>query len=162
LSNPNTPKATFTAPVVAVGAANQALVFKLTATPSNGAPAVDSRFVTVTVTPPPDTTAPTVAAPTAVQGTSTNLKRGTLTTLSATATDNVAVASVTFNYSYTLNGIKQTGTVVGKAPTSGSTWTGTFTPASSVPSNTTYTFTAIASDAAGNSTTSAGTSKQIQ
>jgi len=59
-------------------------------------------------------------------------------------------------------GSVKSGTVVGKAPTSGSTWTGTFTPASSVPSNTTYTFTAIGSDAAGNSTTSAGTAKQIQ
>ena len=164
LANATTAKATFTAPTIGVGGANQALVFKLTTTPTapSAAPAVDSRFVTVTVTAPPDTTAPTVAAPTAVQGTSTNLKRGTLTTLSATATDNVAVTSVTFLYSYTQNGVKQTGTVVGKAPTSGSTWTGTFTPALSVPTNTTYTFTAIASDAAGNSTTSGATTKSVQ
>ena len=162
LANATAPKTTFTAPTVAVGASNVALVFKLTATPANGAPAVDSRFVTVTVTAPPDVTRPTVAAPTAMQGTSSNLRRGTSTTLSATATDNVAVTSVTFTYSYTVNGVKQTVTVPGSKPASGSTWTGTFTPSTSVPTNTSYTFTAIASDAAGNSTTSAVTTKSIQ
>jgi chitinase len=161
LANATAAKTTFTAPTVAIGGSNLALVFKLTATPSNGAPAVDSRFVTVTVTPPPDTTAPTVAAPSAVQGTSTNLKRGVVTTLSAAASDNVAVTSVTFTYSYTVNGVKNSGSVPATKG-SGTTWSGTFTPLSSVPSGTSYTFTALARDAAGNSTTSSATTKAIQ
>jgi len=161
LANATAAKTTFTAPTVAIGGSNLALVFKLTATPSNGAPAVDSRFVTVTVTPPPDTTAPIVAAPSAVQGTSTNLKRGVVTTLSAAASDNVAVTSVTFTYSYTVNGVKNSGSVPATKG-SGTTWSGTFTPLSSVPSGTSYTFTALARDAAGNSTTSSATTKAIQ
>jgi hypothetical protein len=80
-------------------------------------------------------------------------------TLSVVASDNVAVTSVTFLYSYTQNGVKQTGTVLGaKAASPANTWTGSFT----MPNVTgTYTFTAIASDAAGNSTTSAVTSKSV-
>jgi hypothetical protein len=163
LNSAATPTATFTAPgapAIAVGT-TATLSFKLTVTPSNGGPAVDSRIVNVAVTNP-DMTAPTVAAPSAVQGTSTNLKRGTLTTLSTTATDNVGVTSVTFSYTYTLNGVKQTGTVIAPKPASGTTWKATFTPSTSVPSGTAYTFTAVASDAAGNQTTSAATTKTIQ
>jgi len=162
LTNANTPTATFIAPTLAVGAPNSTLTFKLTTTPSNGGAAVDSRIVTVTVTAPADTVKPTVAAPTAVQGTSTTLKRGTVTTLSTTATDNVGVTSVTFIYTYTLNGAKQTGTAIAPKPASGTTWSTTFTPSTSVPSGTTYTFTAVASDAASNQTTSAATAKAIQ
>jgi hypothetical protein len=160
LTNATTASAKFTAPAVAVGA-TAALTFKLTVTPGNGAPAVDSRFLTVTVNNP-DVTPPTATAPTALQGSSSNLKRGTQTTLSTTATDNVGVAAVTFFYSYTLNGVKQTGTAIAPKPASGTTWSATFTPSSSVPGGTTYTFTAVASDAAGNQTTSAATSKAIQ
>jgi K319-like protein len=165
LTNANTASASFTAPTIAVGGANQTLTFKLTTTPSNGGAAVDSRTVTVTVTAPPDTVPPTVAAPTLIQSGVTNpltVKRGTALTLSSTATDNVAVTGVTFFYSYALNGVKQTGTVIAPKPASGTTWSGTFTPSSSVPSATTYTFTAVASDAAGNQTTSAATAKAIQ
>jgi hypothetical protein len=163
LANANTPKATFTAPTIAVGAQNAALTFKLTTTPSNGGAPVDSRFVTVTVTAPPDTTAPTVAPPTAVQGTSTTLKRGTATTLSTTASDNVAVASVTFFYTYMQNNVKQAGTVIAKkSTTAANTWTGSFTPSLSLPANTSFTFTAVATDAAGNQTTSNAYTKVIQ
>jgi len=162
LANATAAKTTFTAPTVAIGASNLALVFKLTVTPSNGAPAVDSRFVTVTVTAPPDTTAPTVAAPAALQGgvTVTTL-RAVSTSLSTTATDNVGVARVTFTYSYIdANGIKQTGTLTAAKSATSNTWTSqtTFTPVS----KRTYTFTATASDAAGNITTGAATVKTIQ
>jgi hypothetical protein len=68
---------------------------------------------------------------------------------------------VTFTYSYTVNGVKQSATV-NATKGSGTTWSGTFTPLSSVPSGTTYTFTALASDAAGNSTTSSAMTKAIQ
>jgi hypothetical protein len=162
----DTAKATFNAPTLAVGATNAALTFKLTATPSNGGAAVDSRVVTVTATAPADTIAPTVGAPSTAQNgvviTGTVLKKSTVTTLSTTATDNVGVTSVTFTYSYTpTGGTKQTGTVI--ATKSGTTtWSGTFTP--SVAAN--YTFIAIASDAiapaAGNQTTSAATVKTVQ
>ena len=163
LTNANTATATFTAPTLAVGAANTALTFKLTTTPSNGAAPVDSRIVTATVTAPADITKPTVAAPTALQGTSSTLKRGTLTTLSTTATDNVGVTSVTFTYTYKVNNVTQTGTVLAaKSTTSANTWTGTFTPGISVPSLTSYTFTATARDLATNQTTSAATTKAIQ
>lgn len=162
LSGDTTPTAKFTAPTLAVGAANATLTFKLTAAPSNGGPSVDSRVVAVTVTAPPDTTLPTVSAPTVSQGT-TSFKRGTVTTLSATATDNVGVTGVTFVYTYPLNGVKQTGTVIGtKSTTTANQWTGTFTPGATVPSGTTYTFTAIASDAAKNQATSAATTKAFQ
>ena len=162
LTNANTATASFTAPTVAIGAPQLALVFKLTTTPANGAPAVDSRFVTITVTPPPDTTAPAVTAPTATPATGTNLKRGVQTTLSTNATDNVGVTGVTFFYSYTLNGVKQTGVVIATRSGTTSTWTGTFTPATSLPGNLSFTFTAVASDAAGNQTTSTATVKTVQ
>jgi hypothetical protein len=157
LINKTTPTATFTAPTVAVGGTS-ALAFKLTTTPANGGSPVDSRFLTVTVTNP-DVTSPAVNPPTALQGSSSTLKKSTLTTLSTTATDNVAVTSVTFFYSYTLNGLKQSGTVAGiKSTTTANTWTGTFTPSVAA----SYTFTAVASDAAGNKTTSAATTKTVQ
>ena len=162
LSNANTHTASFTAPVLATGAPSTALAFTLNAKATSSGAEADSRFVTITVTPPPDTTKPTVAAPTAAQGTSATLKRGTSTTLTTTATDNVAVTSVTFNYSYTLNGLKQTFTVAGSKSTTANTWTGSFIPVTSVPSGTTYTFTALASDAAGNQVTSAPSTKAIQ
>jgi hypothetical protein len=158
LANANTASATFTAPTIAVGKPNAALVFTLTTTPANGAPAVDSRFVTVTVMAPADTLAPAVNAPSAVQGTSTNLKKGTVTTLSTTATDNVGVINVAFFYTYTVNGVKQTGTVIAtKSTTTANQWTGTFTPSVA----TSYTFTAVASDAAGNQTTSGASTKTV-
>jgi K319-like protein len=154
LANASTTKASFTAPTLANGAPNATLSFKLTATPSNGAP-VDSRPMTVTVTAPRDTTAPTVAVPTVKQGTSTNLRKGTATTLSTIATDNVAVATVTFTYSYPgANNVTLTAT----KSTTANTWTGTFTP--SVAGN--YTFTATATDAAGNRTTSGAYVKSVQ
>ena len=163
LTSANTASATFSAPTLSVGAPNLALTFKLTVTPANGGAAVDSRLVTVTVTAPPDTVKPTVNAPSAVQGTSTTLRRGTLTTLSTTATDNVGVTSVTFFYTYTSNGVKQTGTVIAsKSTTTANQWTGTFTPSTTITSGTNYTFTAVASDAAGNQTTSAATVKSVQ
>ena len=167
LSNANTAKATFTAPTVAMGAPNVALAFKLTVTPTsaNGGPAVESRIVTITVTPPPDTTRPTVSAPTAAQGTSTNLRKGYATTLSATASDNVGVTSVTFFYSYTpTGGVKQTGTVTATKSATSSTWSGSFTPTVAA----SYQFWAVASDAAGNvsptppATNVAYTTKSIQ
>ena len=162
LSNATAATASFTAPTIAMGAPNQALVFKLTVTPASGAPAVDSRFVTVTVAAPPDTAAPNVAAPTVQQGTTT-LRRGQSTTLTTTATDNVGVTSVTFFYSYTQNGVKQTGTVTAaRQTTPANTWKGSFIPSTTVPSNTTYTFTAVASDAAGNQATSGSTAKSFQ
>jgi hypothetical protein len=161
LTNANTVTATFIAPTLAVGAATQTLTFKLTATPNNGSPAVDSRVVSVAVTAPADTVKPNVGTPTAVQGTSTALRRGTLTTLSTTATDNVGVTSVTFLYSYVQNGTKN-GTVIATRSGTTNTWNATFTPASTVPSGTSYTFTALASDAAGNQTTSTALVKTIQ
>ena len=119
----------------------------------------------MTVTAPPDTTAPTVAAPSVTQSV-TPMKRGALTTLTTTATDNVAVKSVTFTYSYTVNGVKQTGTAVAKqrAPLR-EHMEGTFTPSTSVPSGTSYTFNAVATDTAtptANQTTSAATPKTFQ
>ncbi len=158
LGDANTSTAKFTAPSLAVGAANATQTFKLTATPSNGAPSVDSRFLTVTVTAPPDTTAPTVAAPTAVQATGTTLKKATVTTLTTTATDNVSVAGVTFFYTYTAITGKQTGTLIAKKSTTANQWTNTFTPSVAG----TYTFTAVATDAAGNQTTSGATTKTVQ
>jgi hypothetical protein len=153
LTNAATPTATFTAPTVAVGSTT-ALAFKLTTTPTNGGAAVDSRFLTVTVVNP-DVTAPTVAAPT----TGTTLKPGSTLTLNTTATDNVAVSSVTFIYSYTASGVKQTKTVAGvKSTTIANTWTASFIPTVSG----SYTFTAVASDAAGNQTTSGATVKTVQ
>jgi hypothetical protein len=154
LTNANMATATFLTPALTVGAASARLTFKLTTTPSNGAPAIDSRAVAVTVTAPPDTTKPTVAAPT----TGTTLRKGSPLTLSTTATDNVGVTSVTFLYSYTSGGVKQTGTVIATRSGTTSTWTGSFTPGVSG----SYTLTAIASDAAGNQTTSAVTTKTIQ
>jgi hypothetical protein len=165
LMNANTAKATFTAPTLTTGAANLALAFELTTTPANGAPAVDSRIVTVTVTAPPDTAKPTVSAPTVMQGSSTNLKKGIATTLSATASDNVGVTSLTFFYSYTpTGGVKQTGTVTATKSATSSTWSGSFTPTVAA----SYQFWAVASDAAGNlsptppATTVAYTTKTIQ
>jgi len=153
LNNATTPTATFTAPAVAVGSTS-ALAFTLTVTPSNGGASVDSRFVTVTVVNP-DTVKPTVAAP----STGTTLKTGSSLSLSTSATDNVAVTNVTFLYSYTASGLKQTKTVLAtKSTTTANTWTASFIPTVSG----SYTFTAVAGDAAGNSTTSAATVKTIQ
>jgi K319-like protein len=161
LSGATTPTATFVAPgapTIPVGSTT-AFTFKLTVT--SAASTVDSRIVTVSVTNP-DLVAPTVAAPSTLQAgvVPTTLKKSTLTTLSTTATDNVAVTSVTFIYTYTpTGGTKQTGTVIAtKSTTTANTWTGTFTPTIAA----SYTFTAIASDAAGNSTTSAATVKSVQ
>src|SRR3954471_18022606 len=154
-----TPTATFTAPTLKLGDPNAALTFQLSATPANGAPAASSRFVTVTVTAPPDTTAPTVTAP-SVTGT---LKKGYTLTLATTATDNVAATSVTLYYSYISNGVKQTFALAGKAGTTGQ-WTASFVPTISG----TYTFYSVASDAAGNvspappATNVASTTKSIQ
>jgi len=165
LANANTASATFTAPTLPVGGANANLAFTLTVTPANGAAPVDSRTLAVAVTAPPDTIAPaTVAVPTVLQGTSSTLKRGLVTTLTTTATDNVGVTSVVFVYTYTPSGgTKQTGTVVAtKSTTTPNGWTGTFTPSTLVPSNTSYTFTAVASDAARNQKTSAAVVKTVQ
>jgi hypothetical protein len=164
LANANTPSASFTTPKLAVGAPNAVMTFKLTATPNNGAPSVDSRIVTVTATAPRDTVAPSVNPPMVTQSISP-MKRGTLTTLTTTATDNVAVASVTFAYTYTVGGVTQNGTAVGTKSTTSNTWTATFTPASSVPSGTVYTFTATAADTAtptANRATSTATTKSFQ
>jgi hypothetical protein len=154
LANANTPSATFTAPALAVGAPDSTLTFKLTVTPSNGAAAVDSRVATVTVTAPADTIVPTVAAPTVTQVTSTTPKTVTMT---AIATDNVGVTSVTFFYTYTTNGVKQTGTVIGTKTATANQWTGSFVPSVAA----SYTFTAVASDKAANQTTSTATTKSI-
>ena len=160
LANAAAARTTFAAPTVT---SNTALVFKLTVTPSSVAPPVDSRFVTVTVTAPPDTTAPTVAAPGAMQGGVTvSTLRAVATTLTTTATDNVGVTRVTFVYSYIdAAGLKQTGLpLTGVKSANSNTWTSqtTFTPIS----KRTYTITATASDAAGNVVTSANTVKTIQ
>ena len=147
LSKANTDTATFTAPTLALGAQNAALAFKLTATPANGAPPVESRIVTVTVKAPADTAPPTVTAPTVLQGSSGNLRRNFSTTISTTAIDNVAVTSVTFFYSYTPSGgVKQTVSVKGNKSATSNTWSGTFTPTVAA----SYTFWSVASDAAGN------------
>src|SRR3954469_18256536 len=162
LAAANTPTASFTAPTLAVGAADAALTFKLAATPSiDGSVAVDSRPVSVTVTAPPDTNKPTVYAPATAQNGAavTTLKTKTLTTLSTTATDNVGVVTVSFSYTYTpTGGTKQTGTVIAtKSPTT-NTWSGTFAPSVAA----SYTITALATDAAGNQTTSAATVRTVQ
>ena len=155
LNSSTTPTATFTSPTVALGA-TAALAFQLTATPANGSGAVQSRVLTVTVTNP-DVAGPTVAAPT----TNPNLpQKGRSVTLSATATDNVAVTSLTFFYSYPLNGLTSTVLVNANKPTSGTAWT---TPLFTMPNDAgTYKFWAVASDAAGNQTTSAVTTKTVQ
>jgi hypothetical protein len=154
LNASTTPTATFTAPTVALGS-TAALAFQLTATPANGSGAVQSRVMTVTVTNP-DVTAPSVAAPT----TNPNPPlKGKAVTLSATATDNVAVTSLTFFYSYTVNGLTQTVFVTANKPTTGTTWS---TPQFTMPNvSSTYTFWAVASDAAGNQTKSAVTTKTL-
>jgi hypothetical protein len=152
LANANTPTATFTAPgapAVPVGS-TAALTFKLAVTGPAGS--VDSRTLTATDTNP-DTTPPTVTAPTVTQVTTTTPKTVTMTTI---ATDNVGVASVTFFYSYTSNGLKQTGTVIGTRTATANQWTGSFVPSVAA----SYTFTAVASDNA-NQTTSAPTTKSI-
>jgi hypothetical protein len=77
-------------------------------------------------------------------------------TMTTIATDNVGVASVTFFYTYTVNGVKQTGTVIGTKTTTANQWTGSFVPSVAA----SYTFTAVASDNA-NQTTSAPTTKSI-
>jgi hypothetical protein len=160
LASANTASATFTAPTLAVGGANATLTFKLTVTPSNGGAAVDSRIVTVTVTAPADTVPPTVAPPVTAQNnnTVTTLKKATVTTLSTTANDNVGVTGVTFFYTYTLNGVKQTGTLIAAKSGTTTTWSGTFTPSVAA----SYTFTAVATDAAKNSTTSGATVRTVQ
>jgi hypothetical protein len=88
--------------------------------------------------PPPDTTPPVVSLTVPTNNTTVN---GTVT-VSATATDNVAVAKVVFQ----ANGVT-IGTVVGVGPSYSVSWpTG---------ANGTYALTAIATDTSGNSTTSA-------
>jgi hypothetical protein len=155
LNGSTTPTATFTAPTVALGS-TAALAFQLTATPANGSGTVQSRVMTVTVTNP-DVTAPSVAAPT----TSPNQPlKGKSVTLSATATDNVAVTGLTFFYSYTLNGLTQTVFVTGNKPATGTTWTSSAFTMPNVAS--TYTYWAVASDAAGNQAKSAVTTKTVQ
>jgi hypothetical protein len=52
--------------------------------------------------------------------------------------------------------------VATKSTTTPNGWTGTFTPSTLVPSNTSYTFTAVASDAARNQKTSAAVVKTVQ
>ncbi|MCU1382877.1 MAG: hypothetical protein JWL71_1574 [Acidobacteria bacterium] len=153
LSGANTAKPTFNAPTLAVGAASATLTFQLTV--SNGATA-SSASVNVIVVAPADTVKPTVGT---VTTNPVTLLKAKAATASVVATDNAAVTSVTFLYSYTANGVKQTGTVIGaKAASPANTWTGSFT----MPNVTgTFTFTAVATDAAGNSTTSAVTSKSV-
>jgi len=152
LANANTATATFTAPgapAVPVGS-TAVLTFKLAVTGPAGT--VDSRTVTATDTNP-DMTPPSVTAPAVTQVTTTTPKTVTMT---AIATDNVGVASVTFLYSYTSNGVKQTGTVIGTRTATANQWTGSFVPSVA----TSYTFTAVASDNV-NQTTSAATTKSL-
>jgi K319-like protein len=157
VTNNTQPKAQFRAPTLAVGADNAVVGFRLTATPANGAPAVDSRTLTVTVTAPPDTVPPTVSV---VATASATLTHGTATTLTATATDNVAVSGLTFFYSYSdAKGVKQTGTVVAsKSATVANGWTAAFTPSVAG----TYTLWAAAIDKAGNQTTGATTTRTVK
>jgi hypothetical protein len=150
LASAATPSASFTAPTLAVGAASATLTFKLTTTPANGGAAVDSRVVTVVVQAPADTVKPTFTnAITASPNPSTKL---TATTLNVTATDNVAVTSLTFQYSVTVNGVVQKGTAIATKSTTSNVWSAKFTPG--VGGGTNYSITALALDAAGNQTTS--------
>ena len=113
--------------------------------------------VNVVVVAPADTIKPTVGT---VTTNPTTLLKTKPATLSVIATDNVAVTGVTFFYKYTQNGVQQTGVVLGaKAASPANTWTGSFTvPNLAGP----YSITAIATDAAGNQTTSAVTTKTAQ
>lgn len=143
LTGGNTPTASFDAPALAVGAPSVTVKHKLTVTPANGGSAAESREIATTITAPPDTIAPVVGAVTAPS----TIKRSTATSLKVTATDNVAVTAVTFFY--TANG--QTGTAIAsKAATPANTWTAPLTPSVA----TKYSITAVATDEAGNKTTS--------
>jgi peptidoglycan/xylan/chitin deacetylase (PgdA/CDA1 family) len=97
-----------------------------------------STVVTITVTPPPDTTAPKVAISSPATASTVS---GTIT-LSATASDNVGVVGVKFF----VDG-KQIGSELTAAPYQMTLDTTTLT-------NANHTLTAVARDAAGNSTTS--------
>jgi len=140
LSHGDSAKASFVAPALAVGAPSITLKHKLTVTPRNGGPSVESRTVTTTITPPPDTIAPTVGS--TITASPNPGRRGSSMTLSVTATDNVAVTSLVF--SYTVNGLK--GTAVATRSGTTNTWTASFIPGAAAK----YSITATATDAAGN------------
>jgi hypothetical protein len=103
--------------------------------------------VTVNNAPPPDTTAPTVSVSAPASGATVS---GSSVNVSATATDNVGVASVQFRLDGT--------TDIGAADTSspyGITWNTTSL------TNGNHALTAVARDAAGNSTTSAAVTVNV-
>jgi K319-like protein len=172
--NANTPTLTFTAPTLALGGSNATLTFKLTVTPTNS-PAVDSRTVSVIVTPPADSTPPTVGTVTLNPNPPTRLS--TLTMTVGNVTDNVGVQGVTFNYTYptllsTLpagcTNTSPTGAPLTKTQCSvkgnkSTTVANTWTASMSFPNTPgTFTFTATAQDAANNTRTSAATTATVR
>jgi len=103
-----------------------------------------------TVTPPPPVTPPSDTTPPTVSITSpTGTVSGSSVTISATATDNTAVAGVTFRVNGTTQGTEDTTSPYAI------TWNTTTL------ANGTYTLSAVARDASGNTTTSSNVSVTV-
>jgi large repetitive protein len=140
-------------PVFKAPSSPTTLTFELTVTDTGGAKSSDTCNVVVVspagaAPPPTDTTPPTVSITSPASGARVS---GSVT-LSATATDNVGVTKVEF-----YSGSTQLGT---GANTSGSTWQYDWNT-SSVP-NGSYSLTAKAYDAAGNTKTSSAVTVTVQ